>query len=164
MGAAVMPEWPEIRGFSPPRRPPTYEIAAESRVYLIQSGSLLKIGTATDPKRRLAALRIGNPHGIRLVGYRSVPRLLAEQIERRLHKMFAAHRRIGEWFEIDKRTVIPELNRLMLDARMAVNAWAAAGYFEMLGQPLPRLVNDRIVEMARRRATAPAPQAVPGVG
>lgn len=64
-------------------------------VYFIQSQSgHIKIGYAKDVVARLAALQCANPEPLTLIG--TVPG--TRGLEVALHKRFAAHRLLGEWF------------------------------------------------------------------
>jgi hypothetical protein len=67
-------------------------------IYFIQAieGGLIKIGLAADPKKRLAAMQAGCPIQLRVLGLIHGADLFAE---RRLHRLFTADRRHGEWFE-----------------------------------------------------------------
>lgn len=72
---------------------------AEPIVYFIQSidGGPVKIGVATDPKRRLVALQNSCPVRLQVLcimlgGY---------EMERGLHRLFSAGRLHGEWFSED---------------------------------------------------------------
>lgn len=67
--------------------------------YFVQSvdGGPIKIGfTSKDPNERLAALQVGSPTKLRIVG------LLPSNCEKELHKRFADHRSHGEWFHASK--------------------------------------------------------------
>lgn len=79
------------------------------RVYFIRCQDFVKIGYATDVRRRLAAIQISSPYEVTL---------LAEckggsRLECELHKRFAAHRVRGEWFHLtpDIQAYIDEVNR-----------------------------------------------------
>lgn len=68
-------------------------------VYFAQgeSGGPIKIGISRDPVRRVAALSNGSPERLEILFVRPAN----EEIERRLHRMFAAGRLHGEWFAED---------------------------------------------------------------
>ena len=74
-----------------------------SVVYFIEavSAGVVKIGTSTDVVGRLKTLKTGLAHPLRLV---SVEPGNARR-ERELHQQFAAHRKLGEWFAIDREIV-----------------------------------------------------------
>lgn len=65
-------------------------------VYFIEAttSGLIKIGSASNPVGRLAALQTGSPERLRLLG--TEPGGAAR--ERELHSIFAADRSHGEWF------------------------------------------------------------------
>ncbi|WP_422923092.1 GIY-YIG nuclease family protein [Singulisphaera sp. PoT] len=85
-------------------------------VYFIRDrvARAIKIGTARDPRKRLAALQTGNPNPLKLMG--TIPG--GEHEEAQLHARFSAHRGLGEWFEADANFV-SEVVRLIEDARKA---------------------------------------------
>jgi hypothetical protein len=66
-------------------------------VYFIQAvnGGPIKIGTAIDPKKRLASLQLSCPFRLKILATRPG----GERLERSLHRRFAAYRLHGEWFE-----------------------------------------------------------------
>lgn len=68
-------------------------------IYFIRDEAIgfIKIGTAGDPARRLAALQTGNPHPLALIGV--LPGGPAE--EKRLHRQFGWAQARGEWFRGD---------------------------------------------------------------
>ena len=70
-------------------------------VYVIEAvgTDYVKIGSATDPGRRLAELQIGSPHELRL-RYSFVAKD-AHKSERALHKQFESCHVRGEWFRTD---------------------------------------------------------------
>lgn len=72
-------------------------------VYIIESGSFIKIGVAADPQDRARSLNTGAP--IKATVYRSrlyESRDVAMQVERRLHRYFSQRRANGEWFKVPK--------------------------------------------------------------
>lgn len=95
-------------------------------VYLIESAPFLKIGLARDLGRRLNAILAHNPHGASLRASRSVPYVLARQVELRLHRQFA-DRSVGrEWFrDLDYKEVLPHLEAASQAARLASARWYA---------------------------------------
>lgn len=64
-------------------------------VYFISNGAYVKIGVASNPKKRLKALQTGNPHKLELL--RVIKGGHAE--EAALHAHFAHLRVNGEWFK-----------------------------------------------------------------
>lgn len=85
----------------------------EKCVYFIQAGAggPIKIGLAADVAKRLAALQVGNPHKLSILG---VIRCDAADIEASLHRMYRAERLSGEWFnptpdllDVIKRLAVP---------------------------------------------------------
>lgn len=68
-----------------------------NRVYLIGDPKTMKvkIGIASDPKRRLSQIQTGNPEKLVILAvFHGNART-----ERELHKRFAARRKSGEWFD-----------------------------------------------------------------
>ncbi len=63
-------------------------------VYFIRAGNegAIKIGRATDPRKRLAALQTASPAPLLLLA------VIENGDERAFHTQFAAHRLNGEWF------------------------------------------------------------------
>jgi Meiotically Up-regulated Gene 113 (MUG113) protein len=66
----------------------------QSFVYFARSGNRVKIGISKDPRARLGSLRTGSSTKIRI--YYVTPGDI--EIERELHRQFAADRLNGEWF------------------------------------------------------------------
>jgi hypothetical protein len=80
-------------------------------VYFIRElGSLaIKIGRASEVKRRVGQLQTGNPSKLELLGW-----LVTEndaKAELMLHESFIEERIRGEWFSIDQDDVLRELRR-----------------------------------------------------
>jgi len=70
-------------------------------VYIIECAGHVKIGVAVDPRNRLAAINTGTPVVASLFATRQFDaRLIAHNVESRLHQMFRSHRANGEWFAI----------------------------------------------------------------
>jgi hypothetical protein len=67
-------------------------------VYIIESGGLVKIGSARDLKRRLSQLRTGSSQELELLNGWLLD--FPQDTERLLHKKYAAHRVRGEWFRL----------------------------------------------------------------
>lgn len=75
-----------------------------SLIYFAQAGSeagAIKIGTTTDPLRRVAGLQTGCPEKIKLLAV--VPG--TRENERWAHGRFAELRGVGEWFRADKSLI-----------------------------------------------------------
>lgn len=68
-------------------------------VYVIKSGTHVKIGKASDVVKRISSLQTANPSEIEVIA------ILTEgdghKLERELHKRFARHRFRGEWFNFN---------------------------------------------------------------
>lgn len=66
------------------------------RVYVVRGASsgLVKIGHSGDPDRRIRSLQRSSGESLSIL----VTMPGGEALEERLHEMFAAHRRHGEWF------------------------------------------------------------------
>lgn len=76
-------------------RPRAKMKAKEGYVYFVEGGGLIKIGFSIDPQRRLAAMMIGCPVTLTLLGTLRGN----EATERRLHAKFSRFRVRYEWFE-----------------------------------------------------------------
>lgn len=68
-------------------------------VYFIKATRFLKIGRSANPHARVADLQCAHPTELRLIAV--IPCQNAIAVERGLHAIFAARRRLGEWFEFD---------------------------------------------------------------
>lgn len=98
VGSRILRVWPEVAAahehlrseFRSPNR-------SGCRVYFIQCGEFVKIGTATDVAARLLSLQTANPLPLVLLATERgfVPR------ERELHRQFAALRHANEWFRYE---------------------------------------------------------------
>ena len=63
--------------------------------------SLIKIGSAADPMKRMAKLQTGSPVLLRMIGsVRCRDAEHARCVERLAHGIFARQRRRGEWFRL----------------------------------------------------------------
>ena len=69
-----------------------------SRVYILKSGNLYKIGKTNCLKKRLASLQCGNPQKIEVVFEAKVKD--AQRVEKLVHKKYQEHRIRGEWFDL----------------------------------------------------------------
>jgi hypothetical protein len=78
---------------------PTKGAGAATLVYFVQAAKLglIKIGVATDARRRLIALQTGSPDRLSLLGVVGADDAAA--FERDLHARFRRHWTHGEWFE-----------------------------------------------------------------
>jgi hypothetical protein len=72
-------------------------------VYFVQDEltGYIKIGYAANIPSRVSTLRIGNPHGVRLVGVLNG----WKREEQALHDRFREYQRSGEWFRPARRLV-----------------------------------------------------------
>lgn len=81
-------------------------------VYVMQWQDKIKIGISRDPSKRLRQLQLANPGEVRLLHTKVFStRPSAIKIERSLHKRFADHRLLGEWFGISSERAIKWLER-----------------------------------------------------
>ncbi len=67
-------------------------------VYFAQSLHLVKVGWAGNVRRRMATLKMDNPHDLKLVAFVQTER--GFEVEMMLHHALAAHRVCGEWFDL----------------------------------------------------------------
>lgn len=113
----------EIPEPPPPSEPrlPRQPVNGESGIflYLIRSGHLVKIGRASNMRMRLSNLCVDNPHGVELVAYYEVPRLVGKHIELLMHAIFADLNPDGEWFEIPPEQAQSAIEKLIALAKEA---------------------------------------------
>ena len=76
-------------------------------IYLIQSGTKVKIGVARSLSQRLTNLQIGNPDALEVImaAYSKVP----YAIEKALHEHFMERRVRGEWYDITREEAMQAL-------------------------------------------------------
>jgi hypothetical protein len=86
--------FPRVHKKQPPMPAPNW--GGDFKTYLIaaEGTHLVKIGTAKIPEARMAALQTGQPMTLTLLWTHE------RDVERALHKRFAAHRVRGEWFDL----------------------------------------------------------------
>lgn len=85
-----------------------------SYVYFVQAGDIgpVKIGVASNPKKRLAQMQTSCPVPLRLLFFEDMRRReRAFEVEAILHHALAASRQHGEWFRFDS------------DVRWAINLY-----------------------------------------
>ena len=82
---------------------PIYDDDRSGFVYLLASAGFYKIGKSIDPEVRRKALQVGIPGEIRLVHAIATDDM--NWLETRLHRIFAAGRVRGEWFQLSDRQV-----------------------------------------------------------
>lgn len=102
----------------------------KSVLYFISCGDLVKIGIANDLEKRLTSLRAGNPEGLEVAAWRTVPRPLRLQVERRMHEHFA-HLGVGrEWFRgLDMPAALKVAATHIRHANLAMHRWTADGHW-----------------------------------
>lgn len=76
------------------------------KLYFIVSGEFVKVGLASDVRRRLEVLRTGNPHPMRIAAWRTVPAAMARYVEKAVHVKLADYAHFGEWFRLDVKVAI----------------------------------------------------------
>lgn len=74
-------------------------------VYVVQYGETYKIGLSVDPLQRIKQFML--PEVVATIRVYWVPRAL--ELERALHKKYAAHREYGEWFRLPE-TALQEMD------------------------------------------------------
>lgn len=74
-----------------------FPLFASSYVYFARAGNRVKIGSAKDVGKRMKQLQTGCPDKIQVVKLISGGR----DVEASLHRQFARHRAVGEWFKIE---------------------------------------------------------------
>lgn len=87
-------------------------VETPTSVYVMQWQNKVKIGISRDPSARLRQLQLANPGEVRLIHTRVFStRPGAIKVERSLHKRFADHRLLGEWFSIPAERAIKWVER-----------------------------------------------------
>lgn len=87
-------------------------------VYLMQCERFVKVGIATDPQKRWAGLQGANPFPVRLAGkFRFDDRSYAYLAEQACHRVMAAHRTFGEWFDVPYDSAKAVVRRVVPAAR-----------------------------------------------
>lgn len=76
------------------------KIDKRSRIYLLESGGLYKVGISKNVERRVKELD-NRPFKVKIVCYSDLMKN-AQRIEKKLHREFAAHNVYGEWFEFNE--------------------------------------------------------------
>lgn len=69
-------------------------LPAKQYVYFVRGGSKVKIGTAKNPRKRIASLQCGSPIRLCLIGY--VPG--GSNLEKEFHERWKHQHAWGEWF------------------------------------------------------------------
>lgn len=83
-------------------RSATLAEAARRHVYVIGSaGPPIKIGIASDVRRRLGELQTSYPYTLRVYYAAAAFGALARNVERECHRRLAEYRLNGEWFDYD---------------------------------------------------------------
>lgn len=81
-------------------------------VYIIECAGYVKIGVSHRPHERLSTINTAVPILATLYGVREFDtRLVAHEIESRLHRKFRALRTNGEWFDLDPETAWKALTK-----------------------------------------------------
>jgi len=87
------------------------KIEVTTFVYVMGWMGKVKIGISRDPEKRLRQLQLANPGEVRILHLRAFStRPSAAFVERALHKKFAAHRLLGEWFDIPADRAVKALD------------------------------------------------------
>lgn len=109
-------------------------------VYLIGPAKAqpLKIGHATDLKKRLCQLQIGNWNKLEVLDTASAPWTLTPAIEASLHKRFADRRLAGEWFDVplgEARAALAASAEAIVDFRTRHGEFNHAACFGLCADP-----------------------------
>lgn len=124
-------EWSDAEryhGFKPPRRAEDW--SARLNLYLVRADDYVKIGVASDVYRRVNGMRAGCPFPMSIISVRTLPRVLAYQVERRVHQHFADSRVHGEWFQLDVAEAKQVISLQISRAKLAMEKWIRDGYRE----------------------------------
>ncbi len=80
-------------------------------VYVMGWDDKIKIGISRDPERRRRQLQLANPGEVRILHQREFStRPSAMRVERALHNRYAAHRLLGEWFDLPAKRAIKAID------------------------------------------------------
>jgi hypothetical protein len=89
-----------------------------TELYVMQCGPFTKIGISGSAAARVAALQLTNPMPVTLVRtYRMQDRHYAFVAEQEAHRVFAAARGFGEWFDVDPAIAVPIVRQIAAAAR-----------------------------------------------
>jgi len=77
--------------------------ALPRKLYVIGSGSYVKIGVARDVNKRLSMLQTSSPGRLTVLRFWECDD--AEILERRLHKRYSKFKATGEWFALPEQTL-----------------------------------------------------------
>lgn len=113
-------------GYKPPLRAEDWN--ARLYLYLVRASDYVKIGVTGDVNRRMANMKCGCPFPLEIVSVRTLPRVLAHQVERRVHAHFAEVRMQGEWFQLDVLEAKKVINLQISRAKLAMEKWTRDGY------------------------------------
>ena len=79
------------------------DVKRQKKVYVVrvEGQSVIKVGIALDPEKRLKALQVGNPNSLVLARIYSVYKKgrTARVVEKKIHKSLKKYSLKGEWFE-----------------------------------------------------------------
>jgi len=100
-----------LSGTESPAKSPADVRDTSTSVYVIECAGFVKIGVAKRPLERLAAINTGTPVIATLYGSREFSgRLIAHNVESRLHRHFQRARANGEWFSVPPEVAMQALN------------------------------------------------------
>ena len=109
--------------------------SAKAYVYFISDSKFVKIGSAINPNQRLKELQTGNPNPLEIMYLLPCKsRADASQAEHKLHLIYSAHKKTGEWFDVldvfditiyDKILNVPE-ERVAVEIAVSSNKVAQA--------------------------------------
>lgn len=115
-------------GFKPPRRSEPWD--AWIKIYLLSAGDFIKIGVTNDVVRRTKTLQAGCPFPIVALSIRSVPTVVAFQVERRVHAALKPHQAHGEWFRADAAEAKRLVHIEIVKAKSAMEKWVRDGFMD----------------------------------
>jgi NDP-sugar pyrophosphorylase family protein len=92
-------------------------------VYFCRCGEFLKIGITDDLPKRVRNIQAMNPQNIVLEAYRTVPSLLARQIEMRIHEALAHYNHRGEWFNVETVIALRAASTIIRRAKRVHTGW-----------------------------------------
>jgi hypothetical protein len=94
------------------RKPSAPEPRDACYVYVIQitGQDICKVGISNNPQGRLSQLLTGSPFEMEMVHMFRIPnREMARELEASFHGFMNKHRTRGEWFALDRKTVLENM-------------------------------------------------------
>jgi hypothetical protein len=68
-----------------------------------------KVGISNNPDRRLKTLQTGHPKRLRIHSIKETDSTRTKLLESAIHQHLKHHRLVGEWFDLDLKTILLEV-------------------------------------------------------